>query len=272
MGLGGLTLVGMSQERADRLVADSVGCGVDLFDVAPSYGDGEAEEMLGRALEPYRNRIFLSCKTSERSATCARRELEQSLRRLRTDHIDLYQFHAVNRAEDAGSICAPGGAAEAFLLAREQGLVRFLGFSSHSVPVALTMLDRLSLDAVLFPVNYICYARGNFGPQVMEKAQARGVARVALKVLAQTAWRTGEIRTFPNCWYRPIEDPGLALLALRFSLSEDVCAVLPPGDERLYRMTLELAAGYSPLTAAERSRLLDGARGLKPIMTAKKRY
>ena len=184
----------------------------------------------------------------------------------------MYQFHAVNRAEEVETIFAPGGAAEAFLCARQEGLVRFLGFSSHSVPVALGLLDRFHFDFVLFPVNFVCCARGNFGPQVVEKARERGVACIALKCLAQAPWRPSDVRNYPNCWYRPIDDPALASLALRFSLSEGAVAVLPPGDERLFRMAVALAAAATPLEAEERSQLWATAKTLRPIMTAKKKY
>ncbi len=269
VGLGGMVLVGMEQDSASRLVAESVERGVNYFDVAPSYGGGEAELKLGAALEPYRDRVFLACKTLERSSAGARRELEQSLRRLRSGHIDLYQFHSVNRTADVEQIFSSGGAMECVARAREEGLLRYLGFSSHSVPIALELLDRVEFDSVLFPVNYVCYACGNFGPQVVGKAHARGVACIALKALAYTPWREGETRN-SKCWYRPIEDRELARQALRFALSEKTCAVLPPGDEGAYRMTLELSAGIAPITPDERRILLESARGLKPIMWAKK--
>jgi len=270
VGFGGLMLKGMNQDETDCLVAESVSQGVNYFDVAPEYDEGGAEKRLGSALEPYRKDLFLAGKTLARSAGAARRELEQSLRRLKTDYFDLYQFHAVNTAKDLESIFAPGGALRTFLSAREEGLVRYLGFSSHSVPLSLAMLDRFQFDAILFPINYVCYARGNFGPQVMAKARACGVARVALKALAYTPMPHSQVRRSPNCWYRPIDDPVLALQALRFSLSEDVSAVLPPSDVRLYRMALSLAHAVTPLSAEERRDLLDNARGLKPIMRAKK--
>ncbi len=270
VGFGGLILAGMSQADGDRLVAESIARGVNYFDVSPAYGNGEAERRLGPALRPYRPNVFLAGKTLARSAIGARQELEESLKRLRSDHFDLYQFHAVNRLSDVESIFAPGGALEAFLQARHEGLVRFLGFSSHSVPISLLLLDRLRFDSILFPVNYVCYARGNFGPQVLEKAQVRGVARVALKAMAYTPWPVGARRPYPNCWYRPIDDPDLALQALRFTFSEDVAAVLPPADERLYRMALSLAGSATPLSGEERRQLLGSARGLKPIMKARK--
>jgi len=271
LGLGGVTLAGLDGKRADRLVADAVGRGVNYFDVAPSYGDGEAEEKLGAALSPFRADVFLAGKTLARSGTGVRRDLEQSLRRLRTGNLDLYQLHAVSRAEEADRVFAPGGAMEALVRAREEGLVRFLGFSSHSVPVALTLLERFRFDSILFPINFICYDRGNFGPQVLARARALGVACIALKALAHGRRARSEAVVYPNLWYRPIEDPHLALQALRFTLSEDVTSVLPPGDERLYRMALDLAHRFTPMTSEERRQLLDSAAAMKPLMWAPKK-
>jgi aryl-alcohol dehydrogenase-like predicted oxidoreductase len=271
VGFGGLMLVGMGRESVNRLVAQSVERGVNYFDVAPSYGDGEAEDKLGTALASQRGKIFLASKTMQHSVAGVRLELAQSLRRLHTDYLDLYQFHAVNKAADAEEILAPGGPAEFLLRAREQGLIRFIGFSSHSVPISLLLLDRFRFDSILFPVNFVCCARGNFGPQVLAKARSAGTACVALKSLAHTVQRRLETRSYPNCWYRPIDEPVLALQAMRFSLSEDVTALLPPGDERLYRMAVELAGAATPLTDEERSRLFEQARGVKPILRTGKK-
>ena len=113
IGFGSIVVIGMEQEGAD-----SVERGVNYFDVAPSYGNGEAEEKLGIALKPHRDRVFLACKTGFRDAQMAQEELEQSLRRLHTDHFDLYQFHAVSNMEQVEQILAPGGAVEVFLKAR----------------------------------------------------------------------------------------------------------------------------------------------------------
>ncbi len=266
LGLGGMVLVNMPQEAADRIVAEAFEQGVNYFDVAPFYGDGEAEEKMGAALEPYRERVFLACKTMERSAAGASAELDRSLRRLRTDHFDLYQFHSLSGVEEVDEIFGPGGAMESFLEARTRGKVRYIGFSAHDVDAALAMLDRFRFDSILFPVNFICYARGNFGPQVMARAKEMGVARLALKAMAHGPWKRGEKRKYPNCWYRPIENPDLARQALRFTLSEGVTAAVPPGDERLFRMALGLARDLPPLTEAERAGLLESTKGLRPLM------
>lgn len=271
IGFGGIVVVGLEQAVADRLVAQSVDRGVNYFDVAPSYGDGEAELKLGPALQPYRRQVFLACKTQRRDAAGARQELERSLERLRTDHFDLYQHHAVTKLEEVEKIFAPGGAQEAFLKARQEGKIRYLGFSAHSVEAALAMLDRFAFDSVLFPVNFVCYSQGNFGPQVVARAHERGAARLALKALAYTRRTPGTDRkrsASPKTWYEPVPDRELAALALRFTLSEDITAAIPPGDENLYLLALELAAGFRPLTGPERERLLAAARGVEPLFRA----
>lgn len=268
IGFGGIVVVGLEQKEADRLVAASVDRGVNYFDVAPSYWDGEAETKLGHALKPYRSRVFLAEKTTQRTAAGALAELETSLRRLGTDHVDLYQFHAVTTMEDVEGITAPGGAAEAFLKAKRDGKLRYIGFSAHSVPAALALMDRLELDSILFPVNFVCWSRGNFGPQVLARAKEKGVARLALKAMAYSVLPQGAQRTHPKCWYRPVTQRSLAEQALRFTLSEDITAAIPPGDEKLYQMALELAAGFRPLVEAERQALFEASSGVEPIFRA----
>ncbi len=268
LGLGGMLLVDMAQSDVNHIVAEALDRGVNYFDVAPFYGNGEAEQKMGMALSSHRDGVFLACKTLERSASGARAELEQSLRHLRTSHFDLYQFHALSDTDEVEEIFAPGGAMETFQQAKKQGKIRYIGFSAHSVEAALAMLDRFPFDSILFPVNFICYARGNFGPQVLAKAKELGVARLAIKAMAHGPWRKSDKREYPNCWYRPIADKNLARQALRFTLSEGVTAALPPGDERLFRMALDLAANLSPLTEAEREQILAGAKGLRPLMKA----
>jgi aryl-alcohol dehydrogenase-like predicted oxidoreductase len=258
----------MEQKDAGSEVAASIDRGVNYFDVAPSYGDGEAEQKLGPALQPYRKNVFLACKTQRRDAAGAREELERSLKRLYTDHFDLYQFHAVTSMDDVERILAPGGAAETFVKARQEGKVRYLGFSAHNAEAAIALMDRMKLDSVLFPVNYVLFAQGNFGPQILAKAKEKGMARMALKAMAQAPWKKGEKRTHPKCWYRPITDPELAARAMRFTLSQEITAAVPPGDERCYRMALDIAAGFKPMSKAEQQALLATSKGIEPLFRA----
>jgi predicted aldo/keto reductase-like oxidoreductase len=265
IGFGGIVVCGMEQKDADRTVAASFDRGINYYDVAPSYFDGEAETKLGIALQPYRNKVFLACKTTERDAAGSQKELEQSLQRLKTDHFDLYQFHAVTKPEDVERIFAPGGAAETFVKAKKEGKVRHLGCSAHSEEAAIAMMDRLQLDSILFPINFVLYAHG-FGPKVVEHAKSKGVARLALKALAHKPWEKGADRkAHPKTWYEPVENRDLAAKALRFTLSEDITAAVPPGDEKIYQLALDLAQEYKPLGGTERTELLAQARNIAPL-------
>ncbi len=268
IGLGGIVVVGMDQKEADRTVAEAFDRGVNYFDVAPSYYDGEAETKLGAALASRRDRVFLACKTLSRDAAGARKELEQSLRRLKTGRFDLYQFHAVSSMDDVEKILAPGGAAETFLKARDEGKIRYLGASAHSAPAAISLMDRFSLDSILFPVNFVLYQEGKFGPQILEHAKSKGVARLALKSLAYTEWQVGKLKSWSKCWYQPIDRPALAEMAVRFTLSEDVTAAIPPGEEKLFRMALDAASRFRPLDPEERAELLRSTAGVAPIFKA----
>ena len=216
--------------------------GVNYFDCAPSYFDGEAEIKLGQSLQPYRNKVFLAEKTTMRDAAGAQAELDRSLQRFHTDHVDLYQFHAVTTHEDVDRILAPGGAAETFFKAKKEGKARHLGFSAHGAPAALRLMDALELDSVLFPVNANTWEFGGFGPQILARAKAKGMARMALKALAFGKWPESlphSERKFQKCWYEPIADREMARLALRFSLNQEITAAVPPGDEHIWDLALE---------------------------------
>jgi aryl-alcohol dehydrogenase-like predicted oxidoreductase len=265
VGFGAIVIMGMEQREANRVVAEAVDGSINYFDVAPSYGDGEAEEKLGPALEPHRKQVFLACKTLERDARGAETELIRSLRRLKTDHIDLYQFHAVTQMEEVDQIFASGGALETFVKARQEGKIRYIGFSAHSEAAACAMMDRFRFDSILFPFNLVCYARGNFGPAVMDYAKQKGVARLALKMLARGPWPEGAEKTYPKVWYQPIDALEEARNAVRFSLSEDITAAVPPGEVRLYRLALNLASDFQPLSAEERAAILAGTEGMMPL-------
>jgi len=260
IGFGGIVVSQVEQSEANDIVAWAVERGVSYFDVAPTYGN--AQERLGPALKPYRESAFLACKTTKRDAAGAQAELEGSLRLLQTDHFDLYQFHGVSKDEEADQILAPGGAMETFLKAREQGNIRYIGFSAHSESAALKLLDAFDFDSVLFPFNCVCMENGNFGPQVLEKAIEKGAARLALKALA---WTTGANPTYPKCWYRPVDDAERARMALNYTLSLPITAAIPPGDPRLFRMAVELALQFTPVTSDARQALAQEMQGVEPI-------
>jgi aryl-alcohol dehydrogenase-like predicted oxidoreductase len=249
IGFGGIVVNQTEEKEARQLVSEAVDHGVNYFDVAPTYGN--AQERLGPALEPYRKDIFLACKTTERRREGAKQALHDSLKTLRTDHFDLYQLHSVNTPEDLAKVTGPGGALEALVAARDEGLIRFLGFSSHSVPTAQRLLEHFHFDSVLFPVNWTQYLRAGFGPQVVARAQEKRTARLALKALARAKLADDAQKKYAKCWYEPIDDPELADMALRYSLSQPITAALPPGEAELFRRALKIAVGYTPITEDE---------------------
>jgi aryl-alcohol dehydrogenase-like predicted oxidoreductase len=255
----------MEQDAADASVGRAIDRGVNYFDVAPSYFEGEAEIKLGSALRGRREGVFYACKTGMRDGPGARAELERSLKRAYTDRFDLYQFHAVTSRKDVEAILAPGGAGETFRKAREEGKVRYLGASCHTVEAALALIEAFPLDSVLLPTNFACIANGNFGPQVIEAAKEKGIARLALKALAHTPWAEGEEKAFPKCWYKPVSDRELARSSLYFTLSQPITSAIPPGDERLFEMALDLAEAFAPMGAEEQEALLSAAEGIAPI-------
>ena len=261
IGFGGIVVRDATAAQASERVRAAIEGGVNYFDVAPSYGN--AEEMLGPALEPHRKGVFLACKTQERTRAGAARELESSLRRMRTDHFDLYQHHAVTKSADVDAIFAPGGAMEAFEDARKAGKVRFVGFSAHSVEAAMALMDGYPFDTILFPVNYATWHAGGFGPQVLARASEKGMGILCLKAMAKGPWPEGAERRHPKCWYEPLETPEDAAMGLRFTLSHPVTAAIPPGDEGLFELALGLAKEFEPLSDAEVQAIK--ARGLAAV-------
>jgi predicted aldo/keto reductase-like oxidoreductase len=259
VGFGGIVVMNATTDEASTRVREAFEVGVNYFDVAPSYGN--AEDMLGPALEPYRKRVFLACKTQGRTKEAASAELDSSLKKMRTDHFDLYQHHAVTKKADAEKILGPGGAMEAFEAAKKAGKVRFLGFSAHSVEAATALMEGHAFDTILFPVNYATWHSGAFGPQVLAKAREKGMGILCLKALAKQSWPEGAKKRYEKCWYEPFDTPEEAGLALRFTLSHPVTAAIPPGDEKIFQMALRLAGRFEPLSPVEVDEIK--ARGLK---------
>lgn len=264
IGMGGITVVNESQESANQIVRDAFERGVNYFDVAPTYDN--AEVTLGVALKPFREQIFLASKTQERSRRGAEEELNRSLQRLQTDYVDLYQFHGFTEIRDVNQALGRRGAIDAVVRAREEGKIRYIGFSAHSVEAALRAMDRFDFDTILFPVNYACYFKSNFGPEVIQSAREKKMGILGLKALARQPWPLEDMkRHWPKCWYQPVLNPEEANLALRFSLAQPLTAVLPPGDIRLFRRALEIAHSYTPLNDEEERRLRLLSENLIPL-------
>ncbi|MGA7858765.1 MAG: aldo/keto reductase [Terracidiphilus sp.] len=265
IAFGGIVVMNETTGEASNIVAEAVDRGVNYFDVAPSYGN--AQERLGPALAPYRKNCFLACKTDGRMKDDSRADLEQSLKLLKTDHIDLYQFHALTKMSDLDKVLGPGGAIETMEAAKKEGKIRYIGFSVHSAETAVAAMDRYNFDTVLFPLNWVLVTQAGFGPQILKKAQEKNMGILALKSMAKTVWPAGERQNHPEpkCWYQPAAFPHEASLGLRWTLGHPITAAIPPGDERYFRLAMDVAQSYKPLEVHEEQALLAGGQGVEPI-------
>ncbi len=271
VGFPGLLLSRVDAEQSKRLVAEAVERGVNYFDVAPAYGDAEIK--LGPALEPYRKKVFLACKTKMRDRDGAKAELERSLKRLRTDHFELYQLHClIDVKKDVDAAFATGGVMEYLLEQRTAGRIRYLGFSAHTEEAALAALERFAFDSILFPVNFASWLKLGFGPKVVKKARERGAAVLAMKGLCRNRWARGDrLRRKFRTWYRPVSDRPEAELALRWTLSQGVTAAVPPSHEEVHKLALDLVGTVRRVTDAETARLKALARTLDPLFPERPR-
>lgn len=235
---GAIIHMNETQEAANALVATAVDRGINYFDVAPSYKD--AEVLLGPALEPYRSKVHLACKTGERTAEGSRRELLTSLKNLRTDHFDVYQFHALTTEQDLETVFAPGGAMETFLWAKKEGLIRNIGFSAHSEKIALQAMDLYDFDTVLFPMYWAMGLNTGWGDQVAERVRQSGAGLLAMKTLILRSWLPDEEKTYPKSWCKPIAgDDNLAIAAMKYGLAKGAATLVPPGNSEHFQFMLD---------------------------------
>ena len=237
VGLGGLSLEKLDPAAAARLMHEAIDAGVNHFDVAPTYYDAQAK--MGPVLHDRRNEVFLSCKTNRRDAVGARATFEESLQLLQTDHIDLYQFHGVDKPEELDQITGPGGALEFFLEIRKAGLIRYIGLTSHQPETLRSAIERIELDTILTPVNFRTIDRLGGPAGVIAKARSRGLGVIAIKATTR-----GEIK--------PTED------AYRFTLSQDVDITMPARTE--FPIAAEIGRRFKPMSAAEQERFVEHCR------------
>jgi predicted aldo/keto reductase-like oxidoreductase len=262
IGFGGILVKDEDQKSASNLISRAVDLGINYFDVAPSYGN--AEEILGPALKPYRKDSFLAGKTMERQKDGAERELQESLKKLHTDYFDLYQLHALTEKEDVDKVFGPKGAMELIIKAKKAGQIRYIGFSAHSELAALMAMEKYDFDSILFPINFVCWHQGDFGPKVVATARRKNMGILALKALALTTVEKGK-NPFDKLWYQPVQDKNLANLALRFTLSQGTTAAIPPGDVRFFWQATQIAQRFTPLNDSNNKELKKLSVGIKPL-------
>ncbi len=239
---GGIVSTSEEQHDSNRYVAWAIEQGINYFDVAPSYGDAELK--LGESLKPYRSKVYLACKTTQRNAVDAQREFEQSLKNLHTEYFDVYQLHSLSTMEDLETAFSPSGVMQFVLEAKEKGLIRNLGFSSHSEEVALQLLERFDFDTVMFPFNWHLHLSERIGERLALKARERKMGIIGIKSLVQRAWTSKEERKqspYPKSWCKPIEETQIEFgqAAMRYALSLGPQMLIPPGNFASFQFEVE---------------------------------
>lgn len=227
-------------EDAGPAFTAAIDRGVNHLDIAPRYG--AAEDVVGPLLEPVRDRVFVGCKTTRRNAGGVRAQLEESLTKLRTDHFDLYQMHAVT---DLDVLEDRGAAARTILEARDEGVVRFAGITGHDfgAPRAfLEALRRWDLDTVMFPVNARMWADTDYragAEELLEVCADRDIGVMAIKAAAKRPWDSDRER-YATTWYEPLTDDSALVDGVSFTLSvPGVHAFCTPGDLQALRRALD---------------------------------
>jgi aryl-alcohol dehydrogenase-like predicted oxidoreductase len=264
IAFGGIVIKEKPQDEATRIVRRALDRGVNYFDVGPQYGDPEI--LLGPALDGVpRDDYFLACKSYQRDAKRCRQEMERSLKRLHTDHFDLFQHHNCATPEQVDETLGPGGALEALVKARDEGLTRYLGFSTHSEKAGCRLLDAFDYDSALFPINWVCILKDTFGRKLLAKCKEKGATALSIKAMARTNWATDDHPDYPFTWYQPETDPELSALTVRFALDQGATAVVPPGHEGLFFHAVDVADDYRPLTEDELARLCAASESVEPL-------
>ncbi len=266
IGFPGLALTQQGQVEGTKAIHNAFEQGINYYDVAPTYGKGDAEIKMGIGLQGIdRSKIFLSCKTQKRDKEGAREELERSLSQLKTDHFDLYQLHAITRAEDVEQALGPGGAIETFVKAKEEGKVKHFGFSAHTTKAAIAAMKGFNFDTAMFPVNFVEYFKFGFAKEVLELAKEQGVAVIAIKAMAGGAWPNRDERTRDH-WYRTLEEDEEIAMALRFTLSQEtVSTAIPPGFLDLLDKAIPAGKSYCQITEAETQKLQEMADSAQSV-------
>jgi aryl-alcohol dehydrogenase-like predicted oxidoreductase len=258
VALGSAGIGRVDQDTADRAIQTALDSGVNHFDVAPTYG--EAELRLKPWMPRIRGKIFLGCKTKERTRDAAKAELHRSLERLGTDRLNLYQLHAVCKLHELDECTAKGGALEALIEAREEGIVRWLGITGHSHDAPGTHLEalrRFPFDTVMFPLNFVLWAMPDYRrdtAKLLEHCRQKDVGVHIIKTLAKDPW--GDRPRTHTTWYEPFTDQAIIDQAVAFNLSRPVTTLCSTGDVTILPKFLAAAERFRPLTAEAQEALV----------------
>lgn len=260
--LGCAAIGRVDQETADRAIQTALDHGVNQIDVAPNYG--EAELRLRPWMPEIRDRVFLNCKTRQRTRDGAWADLHRSLERLGTDRLDLYQLHAVSKMDILDEVTAPGGAVEALIEARDQGIVGSIGITGHTHDAPGVHLEALrrveDFATVMFPLNFVLWAIPEYrrdAEALLAECRRRDVGVHIIKTAAKDPW--GDRPRTHSTWYEPFADQELINRAVAFNLSLPVTTLCSTGDVSILPLFLAAADRYRPLDDGARDELLATA-------------
>ena len=258
---GAAALGGVTQAEADQTLALLLRYGINHLDTAHSYG--QAERRIGPWMPQHRDKFFLATKTEQRTYDGAWAELETSLELLQTDHIDLWQMHVLIREDDWEITMGPDGALEAFIKARDQGIVRFLGVTGHELVVPrmhLRSLERFDFDSVLLPYNYVLMQHPQYAADfeaLMAVCSERNVAVQTIKSICRRPWPQDVARN-RSTWYQPLEVQDAIDKAVHWILGDERVFLNTVGDIHLLPQVLDAAARFERRPAdAEMAALME---------------
>ena len=265
---GAAALGEVTQEEADRTLDVLLEYGVNHLDTAASYGD--AELRIGPWMARHRQDFFLATKTEKRTRKEATEELHRSLDRLQTDHVDLWQIHAITEPDELDIALGSGGALEAFIEAREQGLVRFLGITGHGTKIPelhRRSLETFDFDSVLLPYNYPMMQNPQYAANfetLYSMCRERNVAMQTIKSIARGPW--GDKTQIRACWYEPFEDQADIDRAVNYVFSRPGIFLNTVGDIYLLPSVLDAATRYQQTSPsdAEMQTMVETA-GAEPL-------
>jgi aryl-alcohol dehydrogenase-like predicted oxidoreductase len=252
---GGAALAETDDAGADRSIALALESGINHFDTAAGYGDSEIK--IGRWMDRVRNDIFLATKTGDRTKDAAAASIRRSLERLRTDHVDLIQIHAVFDVEELDRVTRPGGPLEAAVQARDEGLASAIGITGHGMESPATHLEalrRFPFDTVLTPFNYRLAQFPEYRRDyeaLTEEIAAQDAGLMIIKAVARNLWRTDR-PAHRTTWYEPFEEQRHVGASVAFALAQPhVTGIATPGDIDLLPGVINAERRSSSMTTAD---------------------
>jgi aryl-alcohol dehydrogenase-like predicted oxidoreductase len=266
---GGAALWSVTQAEADATLDLLFEHGINHIDTAASYG--EAERRIGPWMKRYRDQFFLATKTEDRTRQAARESLHRSLELLQTDHVDLFQIHNLSTQAEWEIALGPGGALEAFVEAREQGLVRFIGVTGHGTDIArlhIGALERFDFNSVLLPYNYSMVQNPRYAVDVKELFKIcveRNVAIQTIKSITRAGW--GDHPQTRNTWYEPLEDQADIDLAVHWVLGEPAVFLNSVADVHLLPRVLDAAHRFQRRPSEDAMKDLAARASMQPLFT-----